>query len=95
MIQVVAKKWILEGHSDDFIEAASELVKLTRLEEGCIQYELHQDVKDPSILTFIEQWESPEALAAHMKTEHFTRIVPLLATYSAREGEFNQYRQVL
>lgn len=95
MIHVVAKKWILEDCVEEFIETARELVEMTRKEEGCIQYELHQDVKDPTILTFIEKWESPEALKAHMQTEHFTRLVPVLATFSNKEGEFNQYTQVL
>lgn len=95
MLHVVAKKRIIEGYAEDFIETARELVTLTREEEGCIQYELHQDLKDPNILSFIEKWETPEALAAHMKSEHFTRIVPLLATFCTPESDFNQYKQVL
>lgn len=95
MIQVVAKKYLLEGTSDEFIETAKELVALTRQEQGCIQYDLVQDTKDLNIVSFIETWETREALQAHMETEHFLRLVPLLATFNAREGELNIYQKVL
>lgn len=95
MIQVIAKKFIKPECVEDFIETARELVELTRQEAGCIQYDLSQDVTNPTVLSFIEQWESSEMLNAHMETEHFLRLVPLLATFSDREGDLNIYAPVL
>lgn len=95
MVQVVAKKYIKSAYVEEFIETARELVTLTRAEAGCIQYDLCQDVNTPEILSFVEQWESAEALKAHMETEHFLRLVPLLATFSERESELNIYNKCL
>ena len=41
----------------------SELLKIlepTRKEDGCIQYELHQDIENPSIFMFYEIWKTNE-----------------------------------
>lgn len=95
MIQVVAKKFIIENQIDEYIETTRELIELTRKEEGCIQYSLCQDANSPNIISFIEQWESRAHLKAHMETEHFMRLVPLLATFNEKEGELNIYEVLI
>ena len=69
--KVVAKK--------DCVEAVkTELLKLiapTRKENGCIEYNLHQDNDDPAVFVFYETWESLACLGAHMNTEHFKTYV--------------------
>ncbi|MEH0759577.1 antibiotic biosynthesis monooxygenase [Vibrio sp. 16] len=51
----------------------SELIKLiepTRLEEGCIDYDLHQDNENPAHFVFLENWTSRELLQKHLQSEH-------------------------
>lgn len=51
----------------------SELIKLiepTRLEEGCIDYNLHQDNENPAHFVFLENWTSRELLQKHLQSEH-------------------------
>lgn len=51
----------------------SELIKLiepTRLEEGCIHYDLHQDNENPAHFVFLENWTSRELLQKHLQSEH-------------------------
>lgn len=51
----------------------SELLKLiepTRKEQGCIQYDLHQDNDNPEYFLFFENWESRELWQTHMKNDH-------------------------
>lgn len=51
----------------------SELLKLidiTRAEEGCINYDLHQDNDNPTHFLFYENWESRELWQAHMGNQH-------------------------
>jgi hypothetical protein len=40
------------------------LVEPTRAEEGCGQYDLHQDLANPLTFYMIERWSSDEALQA-------------------------------
>jgi len=96
MIKIVAKNYVKTDKTDDFIALVTKLVQETnKNDEGCIHYELFQDIKDPSILTIIEEWESKEALGKHMAEKHFTEIVPLLADFTEKPGETNLYQKLV
>jgi quinol monooxygenase YgiN len=82
MLKVVAKLTLTDAAKDTVIELARELVEKTRLEEGNISYGLYAEAGNPDALAFIEEWESKEALDAHMASEHFTGIFPLLASHT-------------
>jgi quinol monooxygenase YgiN len=92
MIKVVAKNKIDVDKLDTVLSLYEELVQATRKEEGCIIYELFQDVEDSSVLTMIEEWEDKASLDQHMKTEHFVRIVPMVGKFVV-ESSLNIYNK--
>jgi len=47
-----------------------KLVPVTRAEEGCLQYDLHQDNENPAHFMFYENWESRELWQVHMSAAH-------------------------
>ena len=47
-----------------------KLIDITRGEEGCLQYDLHQDNENPAHFLFYENWESRELWQAHMGTQN-------------------------
>jgi quinol monooxygenase YgiN len=47
-----------------------KLINITRAEEGCINYDLHQDNENPSHFMFYENWESRELWQTHMDNQH-------------------------
>ncbi|RBW58648.1 MULTISPECIES: putative quinol monooxygenase [Roseobacteraceae] len=47
-----------------------KLVPITRAEEGCINYDLHQDNENPAHFMFFENWESRELWQTHMNAPH-------------------------
>ncbi len=62
-----------EAKKDKIDLVKSELLKLiapTREEQGCLQYDLHQDNENPAIFLFFEQWENRELWQIHMNNEH-------------------------
>ena len=70
-----------EADQIDLVKAELEkLIPITRAEEGCIQYDLHQDNEDPTRFLFFENWESRELWQAHMNAPH------LAAYLEATEG---------
>ena len=93
MIKVVAKNKINVEKLETVLSMYEELVNSTRKEEGCIAYELYQDVEDPSVLTMIEEWEDKASLDRHMKTEHFMRIVPMVGEHVTKRA-LNIYHKV-
>lgn len=89
MIKVVAKSFAKPDKLDKILKLSAEMVEKTVKEEGCIKYELFQDIKAPEVLVIIEEWESEEALSRHMASEHFTRIVPQLNELREKASEVN------
>lgn len=69
-IIVLAKITPKKGCKDTIVEIAKELIETTLSEEGNIDYQLLQSTDDDT-LTFVEKWESPEALQKHMASPHF------------------------
>ncbi len=71
----------------DFVKAELEkLVEPTRMEAGCLQYDLHQDNVNLAHFLFFENWESRELWQTHIESRHLQEYVA--ATEGAIE-EFN------
>jgi quinol monooxygenase YgiN len=47
-----------------------KLIETTRAEQGCINYDLHQDNDNPAHFVFYENWESRELWQTHMTNQH-------------------------
>ena len=94
-IRVVAKHVVKEDLKGEFVSILQELVQKTRLENGCIGYSLYESLNDTNVVTMLEEWESKEALDAHMKTEHFTRIIPQTGKFLAAPVEIDSYQKQL
>jgi quinol monooxygenase YgiN len=60
------------------IDATRDLLKTlilpTRIEQGCVTYELYQNEADPTDFTFIEEWTSDEDLAKHLQSDHLKSV---------------------
>ena len=55
----------------DLVKSQLEkLIEPTQAEEGCINYDLHQDNENPAHFLFFENWESRELWQVHMEGQH-------------------------
>ena len=52
-----------------------KLISITRTEQGCINYDLHQDNQNPAHFMFYENWESRELWQTHMNNKHLAEYV--------------------
>jgi quinol monooxygenase YgiN len=89
MITVIAKNYIKEDKIEKMMVLGKELVNKTRAESGCMAYALFQNDEDKGLFTFIEQWQSKEALDKHFQTDHFTALVPQIEAISYKAAEVN------
>ena len=94
MIKIVAVNHLIDNKRDEFIQITKKLIEESRKENGCISYALFQDVNQPNILTFIEEWESKEAIAQHNLTNHFTEICPLLGVLCTVPCQVSLYEEI-
>lgn len=72
-------------------ELLLSLVEPTHKEFGCIRYELLQNREDPTDFTFVEEWESDEALASHAASDHLKAIGPKLQPIVADGPDVRTY----
>jgi len=72
-----------QGKEDDLRQTLLGLIGPTRKEDGCVQYDLHEDNSQPGRFLFFEKWESQEHLDRHLVTPHLevlkSRMDELLA----------------
>ena len=72
---VIAKITAKSDQVDRVKSALLKLIEPTRQEDGCIQYDLHQDNEQPSVFVFYERWESTALLQKRMRSEHIKTYV--------------------
>ena len=63
------------GKEREAEEAFRAVLEPTHAEQGCVLYALHRGVDDPRRLTFIERWDSREALDAHLSSPHIDELL--------------------
>lgn len=56
-----------------------DVIKPTLAEDGCIQYDLHQDNNNPELFVFYENWQSKELLLQHLNSPHLQQLGANLA----------------
>ena len=88
MLKVIAQDFIDLASVETVLPLYKELVEKTRQEERYISYDLFVDQKDPGHFVFIEEWPDRAALDAHCRTEHFTRLVPLINKHQLQEATY-------
>lgn len=69
-LTIVAKILAKEGKRELVKAELLKLIDTTRAEEGCINYDLHQDNDDPNLFLFYENWTSRELWQQHMANSH-------------------------
>lgn len=84
-LSVVAHIHAQPNHIELVKAELGKLVLNTRAEDGCIQYNLHQDNDDPAHFLFYEKWQSRELWQTHMNAPH------LAAYMQATDGAVAQF----
>ena len=86
----------IEAKKESLELVKSEIVKLiepTLKEEGCMQYDLHQDNEEPEVFIFFENWATKALWERHNESTHLAEFIK--ATEGALESLLvNQMRKV-
>ncbi len=81
MITVLASIYVKAGEMEKFLDILKANVPSVCAEDGCVSYVPMVDVAsqlpsqelNENIVTIVEQWESIEALKAHLTTPHMLK----------------------
>jgi len=84
MIHVIAAIEAVPGCRDELLAMFKEVVPAVLAEDGCLLYDMTVDMQtdlgvqvtsSPDVFTVVEQWESLDALKAHMETPHIAALL--------------------
>lgn len=84
-LTIVANIHAKAGKIDLMRAELEKLIDVTRAEQGCLQYDLHQDNDDPGHFVFFENWASRDDWREHMNAPH------LAAYAAATEGAVERF----
>ena len=74
-VTVIARVRAKQGMEETVKNTLVGLLEPSRADEGCINYDLHQDQENPALFMFHENWTSEEALNKHLATPHLQAFI--------------------
>ena len=94
LLTVVAHMHAQPGKEDALRQALLALIEPTRKEEGCMQYDLHEENEKPGHFVFYENWTSKAALDRHLASPHLSALLPRVPELCSRPPEILTYTRV-
>ena len=91
MIVIAGRVVIDPARREEAVRAALEMMEETAREPGCISYTFSADLEEPGVFRVFEEWDSPEALAAHFKTPHMAAFNKVMASVKVLGMDIKQY----
>ncbi len=93
-IRVVARLIAFPDKVEEAKALLLGLVEQTQQEKGVIYYDLLQNQTDPTDFTFVEAWESDEALDAHLNSDHIQAAIARLPELFRGGADIRRYQQI-
>ncbi|WP_329192997.1 putative quinol monooxygenase [Streptomyces sp. NBC_01435] len=87
MIFIAVKFTVRTEERDNWLPAVEPFTLATRQEPGNVFFEWSYSVENPDQFVLLEAFASPEAGAAHVKSEHFASAMDLMADLVAETPE--------
>ncbi|HKY72984.1 MAG TPA: putative quinol monooxygenase [Nitrospira sp.] len=75
-------------------EELHKLLRPTRAEQGCLNFDMHQDPNDPGLFLFHENWTCEEDLQRHFKTPHIAQWIKKAEEMLAEPMQLTRWHKV-
>lgn len=89
MKKIVARLVLKEGSTEQFLEYAKVMLEKTPHEEGCIKYQLFQELGNPNNFLFYEEYTNQEAVDLHNSSEYLKNFIEEITVLLAEEVEID------
>ncbi len=93
-LSIVARILAAPGAADALEREMKLLVADTRVEAGCLRYDLHRGTEDPDLFVFVEEWESAPLWQAHMEGEAIRAFNERIGAGKIARGEIMRLGRV-
>lgn len=93
-LTVVAEMVAKPGKEEELKRRLLALVEPTRKEDGCLQYDLHQNTSEAGRFVFYENWRSRESLERHLQSPHLLAFGSVEEELLAEPGRVLTYTRI-
>jgi len=80
MITIIARIQVRPEQADEAMPIFEKLVQASRLEPGCVQYDLHRGKDNSGLFFFYERWKE-DALDTHNGSAHLAAFREAIAPF--------------
>lgn len=87
MIFIAVKFTVRADRSEEWLELVEDFTQATRREAGNVFFEWSRSVQDPHQFVLLESFESSQAGAAHVNSEHFKTAMAWMPDLIAKTPE--------
>jgi len=77
-LSLVAFLYAKPGKEEELGARLQALVDISRAEEGCINYDVHQSEQDPTVFVMYENWTDRSELDKHFEMPYMKEMVVAL-----------------
>jgi quinol monooxygenase YgiN len=93
-IVLIARLKVRESAIEDAKRLALGIVADSRTEEGCLNYDVHQSLEDPTVFVWHETWRDKAALDSHFEEPHFKEFFSRGMELAAEEPQITLTRMI-
>jgi len=86
-IVLVARLKVREDAVEEAKRLALGIVADSRTEEGCVNYDVHQAIDDPTVFVWHETWKNRAALDNHFELPYFKEFFAAAGALAAEEPQ--------
>jgi quinol monooxygenase YgiN len=94
-IVIIAESTAAEGKAEQVRALIESVVEPTRAEEGCLRYELFQDLNDINHVILVEEWQDQSSLDKHLGSEHLTGLFREIGPLLIDEGRGTRMTRIV
>lgn len=93
-IVLVARLKVREDVIEETKQAALAIVADSRAEDGCVNYDIHQGVDDPTVFVWHETWKNKAAIDEHFETAFFKEFFAAVQDFAVEPPQITLTKMI-
>lgn len=94
MIKLIAQIHVLGGKTEEALRDLNNLVHYTKMDEGCLRYDLFQSTMNECIFFIFEEWHDEKSLGKHFESPHIKEFNNAKRMWIASKVEIYQVKKL-
>ncbi len=93
-IVLIARLKAKDDAVQEIKQAALKIVANSRAEDGCVNYDIHQAIDDPTVFIWHETWKNQAAIDGHFATDFFREFSAAVERFAAEPPQITLTKMI-